>query len=346
MNILDLAEELNLQPRKAASTKGGEYKGKCPSCEIGKDRFCIWPYLGESGGYWCRVCNCKGDGIQFCRDFLGMTFTEACKKLHIQNNYIGKSSILKIPKKPIFIPQISEPVNLVWQKRAEEFISCSHINLMATPCAISLLIQRGISLQSIQQHSLGWNSKDLFEEKEKWGLSSTIKENGQINRQWLPKGVVIPSYLNNSAVKIKIRRSNWTIDDFLPKYAELSGSNKAPSLYGDIELGRAIVVESELDAILLQTYADDLIFCIALGGCSKRPDAFTHSLLSSATAILISLDMDEAGKKAYCWWKKTYPKSKIWPCPIGKSPGDAFTKGINLHNWIRIALPNQAIQNY
>jgi len=41
MNILDLAEELNLSPKKAASTNGGEYKSTCPKCQDGKDRFCI-----------------------------------------------------------------------------------------------------------------------------------------------------------------------------------------------------------------------------------------------------------------------------------------------------------------
>ena len=80
MNILDLVREINLHPKRVSSTNGGEYKSECPKCQAGTDRFCIWPNEGDSGRYWCRVCECNGDGIQFCRDFLGMTFQEACNK--------------------------------------------------------------------------------------------------------------------------------------------------------------------------------------------------------------------------------------------------------------------------
>ena len=59
MDVLDLARELGLSPKRSSSTHGGEYKSKCPKCQEGRDRFCIWPNQEPSGRYWCRVCEVK-----------------------------------------------------------------------------------------------------------------------------------------------------------------------------------------------------------------------------------------------------------------------------------------------
>lgn len=48
-----------------------------------------------------------------------------------------------------------------------------------------------------------------------------------------------------------------------------------------------------------------------------------------------ALDFDEAGKNAYAFWKSTYPNIKPWPVPKGKSPGDAYTVGINSSEWVK-----------
>jgi hypothetical protein len=64
----------------------------------------------------------------------------------------------------------------------------------------------------------------------------------------------------------------------------------------------AVILESELDALLIQQFASDLVFCIALGGAQKNPDLEIHELLKSTPLILFSLDFDEAGKNAYCFW--------------------------------------------
>ncbi len=42
MNLLDLASLAGLNPKKVASTKGGEYHSACPSCG-GRDRFILQP---------------------------------------------------------------------------------------------------------------------------------------------------------------------------------------------------------------------------------------------------------------------------------------------------------------
>jgi len=335
MNILDLAQELNLLPKRSSLTNGGEYKSKCPKCQEGTDRFCIWPNQGSAGRYWCRVCETKGDGIQFCRDFLGLTFHQACQKVNVAPE-------LKVlpprAKKILFEPRQASMVHLSWQQVAKRFIDYAHENLLKDPSVITQLEQRGLSFETVKRFRLGWNPKALFDQRERWGLAPEIKEKGVPRRQWLPKGIVIPSFQDSYPTKIKIRRSDWVIEDALPKYVEISGSTQSPSLYGDLSKP-AIIVESELDAILIQQEAADLVCSVALGGVSKKPDAQLHEWLKQASVILLSLDFDEPGKNRYSFWMQQYPNLRPWPSPACKSPGDAAQLAcMNILKWVRAGL--------
>nr|NGX60381.1 DNA primase [Chlamydiota bacterium] len=157
MNLLDLAQEISLDPKKSSSTNGGEFKAKCPKCQGGKDRFCIWPNEGKSGRYWCRVCDVKGDGIQFCRDFLGMSFQEACQKLQIHLERYTRPYLSNRPlRRPRYSPKVVSPVSPSWQNAAKNFIHSSHKQLMNEPRIIELLSKRGLSLNTMRQFSLGW----------------------------------------------------------------------------------------------------------------------------------------------------------------------------------------------
>jgi DNA primase len=341
MNILDLAHELQLVPKRSSSTNGGEYKSKCPKCQGGKDRFCIWPNQGDSGRYWCRVCDAKGDGIQFCRDFLGMSFHGACQKVQVIPRVKAMAAVTKIFKAEVFSPHESSPVDQSWQKAAKSFVDRSHARLLNEPEAIEFLLKRGINLDTIKKFSLGWNSGDLFDERATWGMVHEIKENGQLKRLWLPKGIVIPSYSNDGdpncslLFKIKVRRDNWYNGDSFPKYVEVSGSEQSLSIYGD-RSRPVMIVESELDAILIQQEASQLVCCLALGGVGKKPDAVTHAWLKRSRLILLSLDFDDVAKKRCAFWMKLYSNLKLWPCPCAKSPGDAYeVYNVNIFNWVR-----------
>ena len=157
----------------------------------------------------------------------------------------------------------------------------------------------------MKRFRLGWNPTNLFDQRERWGLALEINENGFPIRQWLPRGIVIPSFQDSHPTKIKIRRSDWVSEDALPKYVEVSGSTQSPSVYGDL-LKPVIIVESELDAILIQQEAADLVCSVALGGVSKKPDTQLHEWLKQASLILLSLDFDDPGKKRYSFWMKLY----------------------------------------
>lgn len=79
MSLLKLIDELNIPAKRVVSTNGGEYHSPCPACG-GRDRFIIWEAKGR---YFCRQCEMKGDVIQFCRDFMSMSYRSACEKVGI-----------------------------------------------------------------------------------------------------------------------------------------------------------------------------------------------------------------------------------------------------------------------
>ena len=265
-----------------------------------------------------------------------MGYLEACKKLGVEpskprESFKGHNPFKR--KRFNLFPASAAPSSC-WKSRALQFIETSHLNLLSSPKGLDLLAARGINVETVREFQLGWNQEDLFENRDSWGLPLDRKENGKERKQWLPKGIVIPSFSENTPTRIKVRRSEWQPNDKLPKYVEISGSQPQLSLYGN-RAKPTILVESELDAILIQQFASDLCCCIALGGVGKRPDQLTHSFLSQSPLILLALDYDEAGKKEYHFWMNLYPHLCPWPARAGKSPGDSMLQGVDLRKWVQ-----------
>jgi hypothetical protein len=88
-NILDLVLDLK---HTGTSRRGPEYHGPCPFCG-GTDRFTVWPEQGETGRYWCRQCNWKGDAIQLLRDRDGLSFMEAKRSLGLSTDLLPRRAI-------------------------------------------------------------------------------------------------------------------------------------------------------------------------------------------------------------------------------------------------------------
>ncbi len=251
-----------------------------------------------------------------------MDFHEACQKVNISPPF--RKSFHKYGKNT-FVPAQASPPVLPWQQRAKSFVTYCHQQLINEPEAINQLAKRGMTPETIKQFNLGWNPQTFFDQKERWDLPQEIIESKASKCQWLPRGIVIPSFNDDAPVKIKILRADWLKGGSFPKYVEVSGSRHSPSVYGDTSKP-VIIVESELDALLIQQEFSHLVCCVALGGVSKKPDAQLHILLKESSLILLSLDFDEAGKKRYSFWMKQYPNVHPWPAPQTKSLGDAFQK--------------------
>ncbi len=344
MNTLELVQELGHFPKRSASTNGGEYHCPCPHCG-GTDRFCIWPVQGGHGRYWCRQCERHGDAIQFCRDFLGLSFSEACRKVGMTPlTYSRKGSKALVREKSV--PQPSSPPSEEWIERANSFVECCGQNLKNDADALALVERRGIQAGTAVEFGIGFNPTTRWDQRSRWGLPEEFRDDGKAKTVWLPAGLTVPAWQpDGSGVnKLKIRRAEWVLGDRYPKYVEVSGSCRQFAIYGDRTLP-VIVVESELDAILIQQEAGDFCCAVANGGVGKRPDLEVHTLLAAAPRVLLSLDFDEAGTKGCGFWLREYSNTKLWPVPHSKSPGDAFVQGVDLHEWIQLGLEDRTLRS-
>lgn len=329
MNLIDLAKEAGLCPIRG----GASYSSPCPGCG-GNNRFIIWP----NNRYWCRRCEKGGDSIQFCRDFLGMSYADACKKLHVDMKPFPSQVNLKVL--PNF--KIANKPPRLWQEKAFSFVKWCHQLLLSYPEKLSKLFERGLNHETIIKSSLGLcldptkiMPSGFFREKSAWGLSEESKDGQKAKKLWLPYGLVIPYFGSDELIlKLKIRRLDWFENDKLPKYVEITGSMQQPSWFGSQDRLPVVIVEAEFDALLVRQEAGDLCCALALGGAKKKPDFETNQRLHRSPLLLYALDFDDAGKEQFLFWRKTYPHLRAWPTPTEKSPGDAFKKGANIRQWI------------
>ncbi len=188
-----------------------------------------------------------------------------------------------------------------------------------------LLDARGISLETAQLYNLGYNPKFWRCKGAAWGHEEECRVVS------LPAGLVIPSYEPQSGLLlgIKIRK----IDPAMPKYHQVIGSSDALTVF-DYKPGSPVVVlESELDSILLTQEAGDLVWIIALGGSSKKPDLYLDGLIRRSPKVIHVPDYDDAGAASIPFWAK-YSNSKLYCTPREKSVGDAYLTGLDLRNWI------------
>ena len=331
MVILSLLEQLGWSPKRTASTNGGEYHSPCPNCMEGIDRLCIWPKQGKGGRYWCRQCGSKGDAIQFCRDFLGLSFKDACQRVGSDSVYQCRSYQ---PRINTFSPREVKSPSVGWSNTASHFIKECNEYIWKDPCRLKNILDRGLNQESIKSFRIGWNPRNRWESRDRWGIGSEGK------KQWLPKGWVIPVFQDGDVpVKLKIRRSDWVAGERYPKYIEVSGSKNQFAVFGKLHLP-VVLVEAEFDAMLIAQEAGDICCPISLGGAGKKPDAETHQFLKCAPKLLFSLDHDEAGKKAFVFWRKNYSNLVPWPVPKGKSPEEAHLMGVDIYRWVMEGLTN------
>lgn len=230
-----------------------------------------------------------------------------------------------------------------WQQRATALVTWAAGQLAANPEPQSLLLARGISQDAARLAGLGHNpgehGKDIFRARSVWGLpDETSPRTGKPKKLWVPRGLVIPMrHPDGSVLRVRIRR-----DEGEPRYYVLPGSSMAP-LVLDNARRVTVVLESELDAILIQQEAGDLVNVVALGNSSRKPTATAHRLLQSTARIMCAFDCDDAGAAALAWWMDTYAHAAplFVPSPH-KDAGELAAAGYPIREWIADAMP-QAI---
>lgn len=199
------------------------------------------------------------------------------------------------------------------------------------------------------KHQLGWIPETEFKTRQAWGLSDKWhdEEKRWIKSMAFQQGILIPWFIDGRVHRLRYRKAKVTGPKD-PRYMWVDGSG-TDILCLNPNARAHCVVESDLDGLLVDWVAGDLVGAIPLGSCSIHPKATVYELLSKSLRILIAMDFDgevragrvhAPGAKASRWWEETFPISaRRWPVPKGKDPGEAYTAGVDLRAWVLAGLP-------
>lgn len=265
-----------------------------------------------------------------------MTYREACDHLGREPAQRPPVAAGRPPGKPAWEPRACSAPGDLWQAKARRLVDEAAKCLWGPPgkAALSFLSEtKGLAGDTVKKFSLGWVPANRWGAAPAWGLPEVLKDSGKPKRLWFPKGVSIPLLQGGQVVRVRVRRP-----DGEPRYYILRGSSTAAMILGG---GNpvAVLVESELDGLLLQQEAGDLVNVVALGNAQTRPDHQAADLLSQSRLILVALDADLAGaKEAWRWWKDHYAQAHRWPPIQGKDPGEMWSAGLNLRAWMQAGL--------
>lgn len=262
---------------------------------------------------------------------MNFTFEQATQELGVT---LMQSSLQIWKPAYSFKPAILHQPDDKWIQEAEKFVSKSHAQLLNTPEILKYLHQRGIPLTSIVKYKLGWSNSHQFIDRSAWGLSEEYNQSGNLKKLFIPRGIVIPSIdKSGEIIRLKVRRSEWTKNDQLPKYMIIPGSMNGLSILEGPK-DSLVVVESELDAYLLHAIASNFATIVSVGGNIKNPDNVVDRLARSANRLLINHDNDSGGQAMLAKWRKLYSHAMPCPAPTGKDIGEAFSQGVDVKSWL------------
>lgn len=348
MGMLDFVSQAGVVVKKVSSTKGGEYAGPCPGCG-GTDRFRVWPGdKGGGGSYWCRGCGKGGDNVQFLVEFRGYRYRDAFKEVgrSMPDNYrpagYRPAASGQLAE---FQPRVYESPVEAWREKAKQFVDKSHQALLENKTVLHYLAGRGLDLQAVQGFRLGWCAGErknncMFRARIAWGLPQLKNEQTGRNKMlWIPRGIVIPCFKAGQIYRIRIRRPKEDLQKKTDiKYYALPGSGH--EVMGHNPDHQAfVVIEAELDEMMVARQSGGLVGTVGLGSAAIKPGSSVFYILKKAVRVLVALDYDRAGFAAWGWWKENFENARQWPVPIGKDPGEAFQKGLDIKAWIRDGLP-------
>ena len=309
--LLDLIQNDGLNPKRKTPK---EYASACPHCG-GSDRFLIFL---DTNQFWCRQCGINGDAIQYMRDFHGMNYADAANAAGKEVVPFDRATTLAIKT-----PKKEQPAE--WQTAARDLISCAIKNITGDVLEW-LLRERGITEQTARAFSLGWLPGNTYQNKSAWGLDDGKK-------LFVPSGLVVPW----QDKRIRIRRNDP--GDY-GRYHAVNGSSAEPFSVGEPCETAAIIVESELDAILLSQEIKRKIFIVSMGSATIKPDNILLEKLEQCPVVLVAMDSDKAGGKAAQWWLDNVSSTcrTLTPKAYGKDVTEAFLNGLELNKWLSVSM--------
>ena len=316
----------DIQLRRVASTRGGEWAGPCPFCG-GTDRFRVWP-LSESPGYWCRQCGESGDAITYAMKHDKLGFREACARL-------GADISMPMAPRTRRPERRAEPAPAEeWQRQGLKVVALCEKQLWTErgERARAWLRGRGLKDNTLREWQVGYSS----------GLGQCPSVSGQtelgqwLAGLWVPEGIVIPGLgVDGQLWYLKVRRPAGE-----PKYVQVKGSH--PALVGRLK-GKTtlLLTEGEFDAMLAWQEVGDLLDVATLGSAGADPTSWLRWLLTYEH-ILVAYDVDKAGDEGaerLIWM----PRARRLRVPLevgkeGKDLSELFKAGGDLRAWLKCAL--------
>jgi hypothetical protein len=269
----------------------------------------------------------------------GLSFSEACRTLGVDTLSISARPARSIQPASPFAPD-PDPPSPAWRARADRFVEVAQRTLWsdAGARARAWLAERGLTEETIRHWRLGYQRADAWEAPADWGLDGG-------KRISLPRGIIIPGSLDEQLWQIKVRRPVQHPEDG-PKYVYVR-DGRIPLLRSDALEDRPIVaiVEGELDALLLDQEAGDLIGVVTLGSSSNRLTRTAASHLLHAHMILCLHDSDQAGDVAASREQALTSRARRLHVPAGAKDITEFVQaGNNLRAWISFELERLARQ--
>jgi len=326
---------------KVASTAGGEYAGECPFCG-GRDRFRVQP---EQGRWWCRQCGDRWqDAIGYIQKRHGVGFKEAAALL-------GDYEAPPLPARPA--QPDADPVAEVdlarWREAGEQLVAEAVAALWSPdgdPVRRQLRESRGLDDESLRAFKVGYVTAERFDELPAWGLPpETNAETGRPRKVWLPRGVLIPCYIDGELRYIKVRRPDAELrgaDD--RKVVFVKGGH--PALFNADALAGAdvvLLVEGEFDAMLAHQAGRGHLAAGTLGSAQGRLDVDRWArYLLQARLVLVAYDADAAGSKGSEALARLSARVRRVRVPVlrlgDKDIVDYYRAGGDVRGWLEGAL--------
>lgn len=369
MNLLELAQRYVTLHRVSR-----EWHGPCPLCgtsqsnEALSDRFWVAP---EKERWYCRQCTPQGGGAvnlvmkkegkscQEAHEFLGLRCTSStCPARGKCPLGDGKAPAAQAPRPlvppkdeevPAFVPAVATSPQELWRQRAGRLIDEAHAALLGSQLQLDYLDRRGLPREAVERYQLGWIGETIFRPRSAWGLPEKTNDAGRQKKLWIPRGILIPTLVDGVPHRLRIRRPAVDLKEGDGKYIEVEGSGNDRVILNP-QAKAVAIIESDLDALLVDWLAGDLVGAMPTVSASAKPKASTWPLLKAALCILVASDFElvwdegkqrwvSAGGSAAKWWQQQFPRAKRWPVPAGKDPGEFFQAGGDVRSWILSGLP-------
>lgn len=353
------AEELRgiaLQVIPDAKERSGEIWGACPWHQESTPggSFSYNPAKDAAG---CFGCGNHGDLIEVFAAVHGLSNKDAFREFFgkycpgaLQRRSRSRARPLQMPReyKPVQagwrpVPEVQP--NERWVAKAGKLVSWCAGKLLENRDALAWLSARGIDQDLAQRFHLGWcpgeRGGPIFRQRSAWGLPDKTYQGRVVRALRIQPGLTIPRYIDGRLFSVRIRTTSGQPKyDSLPLPDEAKSPNfLALSTSATSRHQAAVVVESELDALLVHQVAGDIVHAVALGSSGAKPRARTAEVLQECLAVLLALDFDQAGTGAASWWLGRFDNAVEWPVPSGKDPSEAYQAGVDLRSWILSGLP-------